>query len=140
MLLNHKAALRFILDTPDYLNSLSVSAIEDIHSILVRDLNVNRNIRTNRVGITGTNYRPLDNDFQIKEAMQSQPFADGNKRTARIVSNALLIANKSCPLSFRTVDSIDYKKAMLVFYEQNNITPFKKIFIEQFKFAVENYF
>lgn len=71
MLLNHKAALRFILDTPDYLNSLSVSAIEDIHSILVRDLNVNRNIRTNRVGITGTNYRPLDNDFQIKEAMQS---------------------------------------------------------------------
>ena len=62
------------------------------------------------------------------------------RRTARIVSNALLIANKSCPLSFRTVDSIDYKKAMLVFYEQNNITPFKKIFIEQFKFAVENYF
>jgi Fic family protein len=165
MLLNHKAALRFVLDTPDYLKSLSVSAIEDIHSLLVKDLNVKRNIRSGRVGITGTNYRPLDNDFQIKEAMQSacklinsrknifekallalllisyiQPFADGNKRTARIISNALLIANKSCPLSFRTVDSVDYKKAMLVFYEQNNLSAFKRIFIEQFKFAVETYF
>ena len=41
---------------------------------------------------------------------------DGNERTARIVSNALLINEKHCPLSFRTVNSIDYKKAMLLFY------------------------
>ena len=69
-----------------------------------------------------------------------QPFADGNKRTARIVSNALLIHNRYCPISFRTVDSVEYKKAMLVFYEQNNIYPFKKIFMTQFEFAVETYF
>lgn len=58
----------------------------------------------------------------------------------RITSNAILIANGYCPISFRTVDSIDYKKAMLIFYEQNNIAAFKKIFIEQFEFAVETYF
>jgi len=29
---------------------------------------------------------------------------------------------------------------MLVFYEQNNITPFKKIFVDQFEFAVKTYF
>lgn len=69
-----------------------------------------------------------------------QPFSDGNKRTARIVSNAILMNNKYCPLSFRTVDSIDCKKAMLLFYEQNNITKFKEIFIEQFEFAVNTYF
>ncbi len=69
-----------------------------------------------------------------------QGFMDGNKRTARIVSNAILIANDHCPISFRTVDSIGYKKAMLVFYEQNNITPFKRIFMEQFRFAVGTYF
>ncbi len=28
----------------------------------------------------------------------------------------------------RSVDSVDYKKAMLIFYEQNNISAFKKIF------------
>jgi len=44
------------------------------------------------------------------------------------------------PISFRTVDSIDYKKAILIFYEQNNITSFKRIFIDQFGFAVNTYF
>ncbi len=50
--------------------------------------------------------------------------------------NAILIANKYCPM----VDSVDYKKAMLIFYEQNNISAFKKIFIDQFAFAVQTYF
>lgn len=69
-----------------------------------------------------------------------QPFMDGNKRTARIVSNALLIQEKYCPLSFRTDDTLEYKKAMLLFYEQNNLSAIKQIFIEQYKFAVETYF
>lgn len=165
MLLNHKDALDFIVAHPDYLEHLTISHIEDIHSLLVKELNVDRNIRTRRVGITGTNYRPIDNEFQIREALQQtcdlvnsrenvfekalfvlvllsyiQAFNDGNKRIARITSNAILIANHYCPISFRTVDSIDYKKAMLLFYEQNNISAFKKIFIEQFRFAVETYF
>lgn len=165
MLLNHKYALRFILDNPDYLQELTVSHIEDIHTLLTEGLSVDKGIRHRRVGITGTNYRPLDNEFQIREAMHDscnlinskdnvfekalltlvllsyiQAFSDGNKRTARITSNAILIANGYCPLSFRSVDSIDYKKAMLIFYEQNNLYAFKKIFIEQFEFAVREYF
>ena len=165
MLLNHKDALDFVLDIPDYLKELSVHRIEDIHSILTKELEVDRNIRHRRVGITGTNYRPLDNEYQIREALEDtctlvngkdnvfekalltlvllsyiQAFVDGNKRTARITSNAILIANGYCPISFRTVDSIDYKKAMLMFYEQNSIAAFKKIFIEQFLFAVKTYF
>jgi len=165
MLLNHKEALDFILANPDYISPLAVSRVEDIHSLLIDGLGIDRNIRNRRVGISGTNYKPLDNEFQIKEALEDlcllinsresildksflalvllsyiQPFSDGNKRTARIISNAILINNKYCPISFRTVDSIDYKKAMLVFYEQNNISAFKKIFIEQFEFAVKTYF
>lgn len=165
MLLNHKDALDFILDVPDYLQPLKVNRIEDIHSILTKELGVERNIRHRRVGITGTNYRPLDNEFQIREALEDsvrlinsksvvfdkallalvllsyiQAFTYGNKRTARIVSNGILIANGYCPISFRTVDSIDYKKAMLLFYEQNNIAAFKRIFIDQFLFAVKTYF
>ena len=138
---------------------------KNLLSLLIKDLNVERNIRQRRVGITGTNYRPLDNEFQIRESLQKmcsfinsrngvfekallalmlisyiQPFTDGNKRTARIISNAILMNYKYCPLSFRTVDPIDYKKAMLIFYEQNNISMFKKIFIAQFDFAVRTYF
>lgn len=33
-----------------------------------------------------------------------------------------------------------YKKTMLLFYEQNNISRFKEIFINQFEFAVNTYF
>lgn len=165
MLLNHKDAIDFIIKTLDYLTPLSIPKIEDIHSLLTKDLEVNRNIRKRRVGISGTNYNPLDNEFQIREALSNmcelvnvrenifekallalmlisyiQPFSDGNKRTARIVSNAILMNYGYCPLSFRTVDSIEYKKAMLIFYEQNNLTAFKNIFITQFEFAVNKYF
>jgi len=165
MLLNHKDALRFILDNPDYLQQLTISHIEDIHTLLTKELSVDKGIRHRRVGITGTNYHPLDNEFQIHEALRDtcslinlkedifekalltlvllsyiQAFTDGNKRTARITSNAILIANGYCPISFRSVDSIDYKKAMLIFYEQNNLYAFKQIFISQFEFAVREYF
>ncbi|MBO5445764.1 MAG: Fic family protein [Muribaculaceae bacterium] len=165
MLLNHKDALDFILDVPDYLKNLTVARIEEIHALLTKELGVEKNIRHRRVGITGTNYTPLDNEFQIREALEDtvqlingksnifekallalvllsyiQAFTDGNKRTSRIVSNGILIANSYCPISFRTVDSIDYKKAMLMFYEQNNIATFKRIFIDQFLFAVKTYF
>jgi len=74
------------------------------------------------------------------EPIKPKDFTDGNKRTARIVSNRILIANGYCTISFRTVDSIDYKKAILMFYEQNNIAAFKRIFIDQFLFAVKTYF
>lgn len=165
MLLNHKDAIDFIVENPEYLTPLTISKIEDIHSLLIKELAVDKNLRRRRVGISGTNYRPLDNEFQIREALEFacelvnkkenifekallilvlisyiQPFMDGNKRTARIVSNAILMNYKHCPISFRTVDSVDYKKAMLLFYEQNNISSFKEIFINQFDFAVKTYF
>ena len=68
MLLNHKDALDFILDMPDYLKEISVSRIIEIHALLTKELGLDRNIRHRRVGITGTNYQPLDNEFQIREA------------------------------------------------------------------------
>ena len=56
MLLNHKDALDFILDCPDYLKELTVRRLEDIHGILTKELGVGNGIRKRRVGITGTNY------------------------------------------------------------------------------------
>ena len=165
MLLNHKDALDFIIENPGYIAPLTLAGIEDIHSILIKELGVERNIRKRRVGISGTNYVPIDNEFQIREALENmcslvnlqtnvfakallalvllsyiQPFTDGNKRTGRIISNAILINHHYCPISFRTIDSVEYKKAMLIFYEQNNISAFKRIFISQFEFAVKTYF
>lgn len=165
MVINHKKALDYVLNDPGYFKLLTISKIEDIHKILVENLGVSAGIRKGTVGIIGTEYKPLDNVFQIKEALKKlidvinqtkhpvekaliavmmisyiQPFEDGNKRTSRIVGNALLLAHDYCPLSYRSVDEIEYKKAIIMFYEQNNAWYFKKLFIDQFKQAVEKYF
>lgn len=165
MLLNHRDTLEFLAQYKPLEKNLTLWFMEEIHSMLIKDLGVSRNIRSRAVGITGTAYRPLDNEFQIKEYMEKmcdlinakksgfekallavllisyiQPFEDGNKRTARIVGNALLMNDDACPLSYRSVDSIGYKKAMLLFYEQNNLSAFKRLFIEQNEFGVKNYF
>ena len=165
MLLNHKVALDYLLEHKGVAKELSLRLIEEVHSLLTTDLGVGRNIRSRTVGITGTAYKPLDNQYQIREVLGDmcilinskdngfekallavvlisyiQPFEDGNKRTGRMISNALLIGEGMCPLSYRSVDSIDYKKAMLLFYEQNNLAAFKQIFIEQVEFSVKNYF
>lgn len=165
MLLNHKSALKAILERPEWFERISVSKIEDIHAILTDGLNVERNLRHTRVGITGTKYRPLEIESQIREAVEDmcvlingksepyekallallliayiQPFIDGNKRTSRLIANAILIAAKCCPLSFRTVDANDYRAALLLFYEQNNISAFKKMFLEQVEFSLREYF
>ncbi len=165
MIINHKKALEFIFEKPSYYKELSVAKIEDIHALLVNKLGVSVGVRTNMVGIIGTNYKPLDNSFQIKEALHKlvelinttenypekallavlmisyiQPFEDGNKRTARILGNALLLAGDYCPLSYRSIDEVEYKKGIVLFYEQNNAAYFKKLFLEQFKSAVDKYF
>ena len=165
MILNHKDAFNEAIQNKQRFLELDYSDIEYIHGVLTKDLDISRNIRNGIVGIVGTKYKPLDNSFQIKEVLQEminlinkknsffekvflslilisyiQAFEDGNKRTARMISNALLLAHNSVPLSYRIVDVKEYKKASLLFYEINNISYFKEIFIEQFEDAVNNYF
>lgn len=165
MILNHKAALDYIRARQTRFAKLDIRDIEDVHSLLIKNLGVARKMRDGIVRITGTEYKPIDNKFQIKEAMEKlcgavnkqknpftkaliamlaiayiQPFEDGNKRASRLIGNALLIAHDACPLSFRSIDELEYKKAILLFYEQNNFRYFKELFISQFEFAVKNYF
>lgn len=165
MLLNHKQAINMIFNQKKYFKKISLSTIEDIHKIITQNLNVSQNLRKSLVGITGTKYKPLDNQYQIKESIQKmchlinstdnifaksllsmilisyiQPFEDGNKRTSRIIGNAILLAHDCFPLPLRSVNENLYKQATLLFYEQNNLKLFKDIFMDQCLFSVENYF
>lgn len=165
MILNHKKSLDFILKNDKYLRTLTIKKISKIHEILTMGLDINFDFRDRIVTIGGTSYRPLFQKEEIIQATQElskavgnikdhfvqafvtlimiayiQPFDDGNKRTSRIIANAILHANNKAMLSYRDVDTVEYKKAMLLFYEQNNISYIKKIFIEQFEFSVKNYF
>ena len=53
---------------------------------------------------------------------------------------SILLADDFCPLSYRSVDEIEYKKAIILFYEQNSIWYFKQLFLDQFRLAVNRYF
>ena len=165
MILNHKDAFNEAIQNKQRFLKLDYSDIEYIHRVLTKELGISQNIRNRIVGVTGTKYKPLENSFQLKEVLKEmvdlinkkesffekvflslilisyiQAFEDGNKRTARMISNAILLAHNSIPLSYRIVDVKEYKKASLLFYEINNISYFKQIFIEQFEDAVNNYF
>lgn len=165
MILNHKAAFETILANKEDYKNITLTQVTQLHNILIKDMNVTTGIRSRAVGITGTAYHPLDNQWQIQEAMDKfitilnktsyplekaliiiamisyiQPFADGNKRTARMLANAVLLANDYYPLSYRSVDETFYKKALVLFYEQNSLYYLKQIIIDQYKFALDTYF
>ena len=144
MLLNHKEAIDFIMEQPDYMYPLSTLKLEDLHSILIKELAVSRNIRSNPVGNSGTNYVPLDNEYQIREVLQDMCELVNNKENVfeKAILTLLLISyiHPFVDGNKRTVNTSDYKKAILLFYEINNLSAFKQLFIEQYEFAVNTYF
>ena len=165
MILNHKNAIDYIFGQQNEFKKLDLFHIEKIHELLTRGLGIRSGIRNIPVRIIGTRYAPMIGRAKIIKMMDLaaikinsladpfskslaaalmisyvQPFEDGNKRTARIISNALLLASKVCPISYRSVNESDYKKAVVLFYEQNSARFFKELFVEQFKFSVNNYF
>ncbi len=164
MILNHKKALDFIEANSElFASDLKSQSIIDLHKFLADGL-FDYDIRERGVGITGSAYVPLDNRFKLQEELERlcmvinskksvyekallaftyicylQVFNDGNKRTGRILANAILYSDGSFPLSLRAVNVNTYKLAILAFYEFGILGNAKKVFIDQAKFAAENY-
>lgn len=164
MVMNHKKALDFSEEhREEFAGNLQVQTVIELHKLLAEGL-FDSGLRERLVGITGSVYKPLDNKFQIEDELRHlcdvinakrnvyekallaftyvcylQPFNDGNKRTGRILANAILYANDSFPLSLRAVDVNTYKLAILAFYELGTLGNAKKVFIDQAKFAADNY-
>jgi Fic family protein len=164
MILNHKNAFDFIINNPQYFKYLTPAKIQELHYLLTNNLGIEKGYRSHGVGITGSSFKPLDNVYQISEAMTLmcdtlnsqtpivrgllagllvsyiQPFGDGNKRTARTLSNAIL-HNYDLPLlSFRSVKVEDYRNAIISFYEYNSIYLYKRLFISQIQYFGKAYF
>jgi Fic family protein len=116
------------------------------------------------VKIGGTNYVPNSNPFTLRESLfraaevvnqktspiekaliasaliiYLQPFSDGNKRTARMVANAILMAHNVTPISYRNTDDSLYKESVLLLDEQHNLSLYRQMFLESLEFSVENY-
>ncbi len=165
MILNHKKAIDFILDNSNSFKKLTIEKVIELHSILIKNLEVTEGIRNGAVAITGTDYVPMSDNVDLKNALLKmidcinksdfplekalialsmvtyiQAFFDGNKRTARTLANAILLSNDYLPLSYRDIDEIDYIKNMILFYEQSTLFGIKKMLTNQFEFTQKNYF
>ncbi len=164
MILNHKEAFAMILAKKNSFRKLDFPDIIQLHRVLTNGLTT-AGIRSQKVRISGTQYEPLSGKQEIEKILKQliehvnkteyppekalilaamiayiQPFADGNKRTSRLLANAVLLAHDFPPLSYRNINVNEYRSALIVFYETNNLYHFKRLYLKQLQYAIENYF
>lgn len=163
MILNHKEAIEYIRSTLDY-NKLTKQGVLELHQILVKNLGVDTGFREHLVSISNSSFVPCDNKFQIISYFESilekinktksilekaiacnllfaflQPFADGNKRTSRMLGNAILMSHGLIPISFAHTPKEDYIKGILYFYEEQSPDFFKQLFLSELNSSFREY-
>lgn len=150
MLLNHKAAIEFLVDAVPT-QGLSAGLVRNLHAVLMQDLLTEVGslgaIREKVVNISGTTYVPtqvpavlqemfdhiISKAQHIKNPVEAafflwvnlaylQPFEDGNKRVSRLSANVPLMLYNQAPLSFLDVDREDYALAMMGIYESCDVS------------------
>ena len=158
-ILNQKKAWEFTLNNSfqKQKNKLTENLIKDIHWRVGKDTIVNPGqYRTGRVKIGGTKYIPPKTNQEIKNLIDIflndfnnlkeeiclkaiilhfvialiQPFFDGNKRTARLLMNFILLQNNyplfSIPVKIRQ----EYIESMLYGYENLDLNKLIKLLSE----------
>lgn len=159
MILNHKRAIDFIVENPEQFNqNISFAAVEEIHKIIGDNLGISSGVRKRLVRISASNYVPLSNPHQLREAADTvlttinhfsdayvrafmalglvpylQTFEDGNKRTGRILANAIMISSFGRGFSLRNVDARKLALAYLALYEFNTMKALSDIFTSETK-------
>jgi Fic family protein len=153
MILNHKNAIAYIVEYKElFTGKLEFKTVEQLHRIIGDNLGIGVGIRKKLVRITASNYTPLANPHQLREnadiilkiiSRAPNPFAkallalalipylqifeDGNKRTGRMLANALLIHSIGRGFSLRKTDARNLALAYLSFYEFNSLRALSKI-------------
>lgn len=164
MILNQKHVFDLIY-LYSVFKTVSSATLIDMHKLIIKDLGIPSGLRRAQVGITGTQYTPLTLPTLIEEALGDlfsfianttspvekaiialagiayiQPFADGNKRVSRHFANFILHSYGLPPVAWRTVNEIEYKKAMIAFYELGNIEPIKVMWITHYVETANTFF
>ena len=167
MILNHKQAIEFLVESADEIGFNRYSIL-NLHAILsdnlLSDPDACGRLRQIAVGIGGSVYSPLSTPQLLDEYFQIaldtaaaindpfeqsffalvhlsylQPFEDVNKRVARLAANIPLVKHNLCPLSFIDVPKKSYVEGVLGVYEQNRIELLRDIFIWGYERSVKRY-
>ena len=143
---NLKHAWLFILNSISSPNNINI--LKSINSLVGSNL-VDRagQIRTYDVSIGGTNWKPeipkedkIINDLKKFEKidcitdraitimcylMRSQIFSDGNKRTATLFANKIMIENGKGIIGIPVEKDVEFGEKLIKYYETNQIEDFK---------------
>jgi Fic family protein len=158
MIVNHQKAYDFILGNKTDFKVISTSRILKLHELLVEGLDVSFGLRTAAVRISGSKYIPLSHSQQLDENLGRvitginsikdplgkalaaillisylQPFADGNKRTARVLANAILENYNYPPITLASIEPTRYRRACIAFYEMTDIHPMMSIISDSYR-------
>jgi fido (protein-threonine AMPylation protein) len=149
LILNHKRAISFMMESINEKKPFTADFISQIHAILMRDILDDDQLgvfRDSPVGITASAYEPtidvriikasiaaiVDKINKIEDPCEAsifilnslsylQAFHDGNKRTARLLANVPLLQAGYPPLSFVDVDKTSYLAGLIAFYEVGDL-------------------
>ncbi|MFZ4402987.1 MAG: Fic family protein, partial [Pseudobdellovibrionaceae bacterium] len=167
MILNHKAAIEFLIDSAEEINFDRLT-ICNIHALLsdnlLGDPSATGKVRERTVQISGSTYLPIDNPHLLGEMFELflkktkqienpfeqsfftlvhlpylQPFEDVNKRTSRLTANISFIKENVKPLTFVDVDQDTYLKALLGIYEKNDVSLFRDLYMWSYKRSTQRY-
>lgn len=167
MILNHKEAIQYVVDNLEAI-TISRADICNIHALLADGLLIDPamagRLRRMPAGIAFSSYRPSDDQFQIDEEFgilihkaagiadpfeQSffllvhipylQAFEDINKRTSRVAANIPLLKADLAPMSFMTMNDIDYVDGLIGVYELNNVALLRDAYVDAYLASAENY-
>jgi len=156
MILNHKEAIRYLVDNASKL-TVSEETICTLHFLLADGLVESRyagKIRDHGVRIGGSTYIPFEDKKQLQSRLNRiikkaalienpyeqslfllihitylQGFTDVNKRTARLSANIPLIKANLVPHSFNDVNREDYTSAVIAIYELQEVRPLLDLYL-----------
>jgi len=156
MILNHKEAIRYLVDSTPRLK-VSKQIVCTLHYLLSDGLVEARyagKVRDHSVRIGGSTYIPFEDpdrlQLQLERIVEKaalienpyeqslfllvhisylQAFEDVNKRTARLCANIPLITNNLVPLSFNDIEKDDYISAMIAIYELQDVRPLVDLYV-----------
>ena len=167
MILNHKDAIEFLVDTADDIG-FNRHTILNLHAILASNLLADEaaagRLRHIAVGIEQSVFHPLEVPQLIEECFDRilataaavgdpfeqaffimvhlpylQPFDDVNKRVSRLAANIPLVRQNLCPLAFIDVPRSLYTEAVLGVYELNRIDLLRDVFIWAYERSAARY-
>ena len=167
MVLNHKAAIEFLVDSADEIE-FDRRTILNLHALLSDNLlgnpSASGRLRAIPVGIGKSVYEPLavpqlideifsqilDTAVAISDPFEQaffitvhlpylQPFEDVNKRVSRLAANIPLIHHNLCPLSFMDLPEDLYINGLLGVYELNRIELMRDVFVWTYERSCNRY-